>query len=107
MKQKVADPDERNQRIWQVIASIPKGRVATYGQIAHLAELGNGARQVGRALGNLPGGSKLPWFRVINSQGKISLPEGPAYDRQVDLLAREGVTLVNGRINLKNYRWQP
>lgn len=101
------ETEERQHRIWQVVASIPAGKVATYGQVAKLAELGNGARQVGRVLGQLPTGSKLPWFRVINSQGKISLPEGSRYDHQAELLARDGVTLINGRVRLRDYQWQP
>ncbi len=99
--------DDRRQRIWQVVASIPPGKVATYGQVAKLAGLGNGARMVGRTLGDLPEGSSLPWFRVINSQGRISLPAGSAYDRQRDCLAAEDVILVNGRVNLRLYQWQP
>lgn len=101
------DSEERRRRIWQVVSSIPPGKVATYGQVARLADIGNGARAVGRTLRDLPRGSKLPWFRVINSQGRISLPEGPAYQRQVDLLAADGVTLVNGRIKLTLYQWAP
>ncbi|MEM8497865.1 MAG: MGMT family protein [Pseudomonadota bacterium] len=101
------DAAERRERIWQVIASIPPGKVATYGQIAKLADIGNGARQVGRCLRELPSSSTLPWFRVINSQGRIALPDGPSFDRQAAKLAEDGVTLVNGRISLKEYQWRP
>lgn len=97
----------RQQRVWQVVAQIPAGKVATYGQVAELAGLSNGARQVGRILGNLPKTSRLPWFRVINSQGRISLPQGPRLERQQDRLAADGITLINGRVNLREYRWQP
>lgn len=99
--------EARRERIWQVVASIPEGKVATYGQVAKLAGLGNGARQVGWALRGLPIGSRLPWHRVINSQGKISLPEGPDWQRQADQLAAEGVTLVNRRVRLSYYQWRP
>lgn len=101
------DAEERRRRIWQVVASIPAGKVASYGQVARLADIGNGARAVGRTLRELPPDSALPWFRVVNSQGRISLPKGPSYDRQADLLAAEGVILINGRINLSNDRWIP
>ncbi len=101
----LAPDTEPARRIWQVVAQIPKGKVATYGQIAKLAGLGRGARQVGAVLKKLPRDSKLPWYRVVNSQGKISLPAGPSYDRQVKRLADEQVTLINGRIRLSVYQW--
>jgi methylated-DNA-protein-cysteine methyltransferase-like protein len=99
--------EARQQRVWQVVSQIPPGSVATYGQVAELAGLGNGARQVGKILGALPKNSRLPWFRVINSQGRISLPDGPRYERQRERLAADGIVLVNGRVNLRLYRWQP
>lgn len=65
------------------------------------------ARQVGRALGNLPEGSTLPWFRVINSAGKISLT-GENFIRQKQHLESEGVEVnASGKINMKLHRWQP
>ena len=60
-------------RVFTVLAAVPPGTVVTYGQVARLAGLPNGARQVGRILGNLPGDTQLPWHRVINAAGKISL----------------------------------
>jgi methylated-DNA-protein-cysteine methyltransferase-like protein len=54
----------------------------------------------------LPKGTKLPWHRVINAQGRISLPE-PAAQRQIEKLQREGITLINGRVDLGKYRWCP
>lgn len=94
--------------IWQVVAQIPTGRVATYGQIADLAGLGRGARLVGRILSQLPKDTKLPWFRVINARGEISFPVDHAgYIRQRNLLEEEGISFINGRIKLANYQWKP
>lgn len=96
------------QRIWKVISEIPYGKVATYGQIARLAGLGRRARLVGYALHSSPEHLHLPWHRVINSQGRISFPpDGENYRRQKDRLAREQIVLINGRVDLKVYRWEP
>ncbi len=90
--------------IWQIVNAIPRGKVATYGQIAAMAGFPEQSRMVGRILSRLPKGSKLPWHRVINSQGKISNPN-PA--RQQEKLEADGVTLINGRVRLKLYKWEP
>ena len=100
--------NEMHQRIWQVLGQIPQGKVVTYGQVAELAGLAGKSRMVGRCLGQLPEGSRLPWHRVINAQGKISLPVGSeGYDRQVGRLQEEGVVVLNGRVKLSEFRWQP
>lgn len=94
------------EMIWQVIGAIPIGRVATYGQIAELAGIPGGARMVGRCLSQLPGDSQLPWFRVINASGKISLPvDSEGYKKQHALLQEEGVVVLNGRVSLAKFRW--
>ncbi len=94
------------ERIWQVINMIPEGCVATYGQIAHLAELPRGARLVGRVLSQLPSDTRLPWHRVINASGRISLPQHSAgYQTQKHRLQEEGVTVLKGRISLKQHQW--
>ena len=90
--------------VWQIVNAIPRGKVATYGQIAAMAGFPEQSRMVGRILSRLPKGSKLPWHRVINSQGKISNPN-PA--RQQEKLEADGVTLINGRVRLKLYKWEP
>jgi len=102
------DPDI-NHRIWQVIALIPSGKVATYGDIAHQAGLAKAARRVGRALRQLPPGTKIPWHRVINSQGRISLPEGSASQyTQRDRLEAEGIVFrANKSVDMKKFRWDP
>ena len=94
------------ERIWQVVAHIPHGKVATYGQVAELAGLGKAARRVGRALSTLPSDSRLPWHRVVNASGRSSLP-GDAGRRQRQRLRDEGVSFRNGRIDLARLRWQP
>ena len=97
---------ERLQRIWQVVAAIPAGRVATYGQVAELAGLPGGARQVGRALSGLPAGTRLPWQRVVRASGASAL-SGAAGERQLARLRTEGVALTAGKVDLKRSRWQP
>lgn len=89
--------------VWQVVHGIPEGRVATYGQVARLSGIPQQSRMVGRILASLPPGSKIPWHRVINSQGKIS---NPSPERQAERLANEGVVVLNGRISLKAYQWE-
>jgi len=98
-----------NHRIWQVVALIPAGRVATYGDVARHAGLGRAARRVGRALGQLPGDTRLPWHRVINSTGRMSLPAASvAGKQQRQRLAEEGIHFsASGRIDLNQQRWRP
>ena len=100
--------EERRQRIWQVILAIPPGRVCSYGEVARLAGLANGARQTAWALRHLPRDTRIPWFRVINSQGKISMPEGSrGYREQRKRLKAEGVTFNDsGRIASKSFWWR-
>lgn len=65
---------ELDHIIWQLVASIPKGNVATYGQLAIMAGYPNHARYVGTILKNLPNDSTLPWHRVVNAKGELSFP---------------------------------
>jgi methylated-DNA-protein-cysteine methyltransferase-like protein len=83
--------------------------VATYGQVAEVAGLPRRARLVGRALRELDEGSDVPWHRVVNAAGKISIrADGLGHDElQAKLLRREGVRFVDGAIPLARYRWQP
>ena len=90
-------------RVFQVVSQIPRGKVASYGQIARLAEMPSHARLVGRILSQLPANTRLPWHRVVNSQGKIT---NPGRSRQEQRLADEGVTLINGKVSLKHYGWE-
>ena len=95
-------------RIYAVVRRIPRGRVATYGQVAAEAGLAGRARQVGYALHALPGGSIVPWHRVINSAGRVSLPpDDGGLDQQFRLLT-EGVEVnLGGRISLARFQWKP
>ncbi|HME72102.1 MAG TPA: MGMT family protein [Myxococcota bacterium] len=96
------------ERIYRVVSRIPRGRVATYGQIAELAGVPGGARQVGYALA-ASGDTRVPWHRVVNARGEISPRAEPCFEvLQRQLLAREGVALdANGRLSLARFRWRP
>jgi methylated-DNA-protein-cysteine methyltransferase-like protein len=97
------------QRIYRVISRIPPGRVATYGQIAELAGLLRGARQVGYALAALrDDAERVPWHRVLNARGEITTRFEPELSElQRELLMREGVVFeANGRVSLQRYQWR-
>lgn len=96
-------------RIYTVVSLIPAGRVATYGQIADLAGIPRQARQVGYALSALATGHAVPWHRVINARGEISLRARSGYpERQRVLLETEGIRFDSkGRVDLARFRWQP
>jgi methylated-DNA-protein-cysteine methyltransferase-like protein len=109
MKQveKTGKAEGTHARIHRVVSRIPKGRVATYGQIARLAGLRGQARLVGYAMHALPAGTRVPWQRVVNARGEISLP-GSSATRQRERLEREGVRFdARGRIDLDRFLWQP
>ena len=99
---------KRYDLIYKTVKKIPRGKVATYGQVAELAGLEGHARQVGYALHNLPGGSDVPWHRVINAKGEISpRSAGDSHELQRMLLEAEGVGFVGDRVELKRFRWKP
>jgi methylated-DNA-protein-cysteine methyltransferase-like protein len=90
------------ERIWKAVAAVPRGQVASYGGIALRAGLPRRARLVGHALKVAPASLKLPWHRVLNAQGRISLPAGSkAHRMQRRLLEEEGVRFRNGRVDRK------
>ena len=96
------------QRIFTIVKEIPKGHIATYGQVANLAGLPGYARVVGQTLSELPKDTLLPWHRVISASGKISILEDSAsFFEQKQRLLNEGITFTKTRINLKEYQWQP
>ncbi|MGB1416910.1 MAG: MGMT family protein [Synechococcus sp.] len=99
-----------DQRVWGVVAQIPPGRVATYGQIAELIGAWGCARQVGWALRRLPLPSDVPWQRVVNAQGRISMTlsrQGSDWIQR-DLLLAEGIPVdLEGRLPLREVLWRP
>lgn len=106
------DPKQFNERVWQLVRQVPRGKVATYGQIALMLPPPQGVdfdsyrafapRWVGSAMAACP--DDVPWQRVINSQGKISERAGAEKQRQ--LLEEEGVVFVKDKIDLKKYGWR-
>jgi methylated-DNA-protein-cysteine methyltransferase-like protein len=94
------------EKIWLVVSQIPQGKVASYGQVAKLAQLPGYARFVGATMKKLPKDSKLPWYRVANSAGKISFPVGSSeYLKQKSLLEAEGIVFVNGKFSRSRFGW--
>jgi methylated-DNA-protein-cysteine methyltransferase-like protein len=93
-------------RIYKIIQKIPKGKVATYGQIAAMAGNPRAARMVGWALNNCPEGSVIPWQRVINASGRSSLCEESQRKLQQALLETEGVIFdKTGRVDFEKFQW--
>ena len=94
--------------VYALVRQVPPGKVVTYGQVAALLGNPRAARAVGYALRFLPTGTDVPWHRVINHRGHISLrtpPESPLVQRL--LLEEEGVVFdAEGRVDLAVYRWQ-
>jgi methylated-DNA-protein-cysteine methyltransferase-like protein len=101
-------PTQIYQRIYAVVARIPRGQVATYGQVAALAGIPGHARQVGYALHATPDDRDIPWHRVINAKGEVSPRAEPGWEGfQRHLLEEEGVRFdARGRVDLKRYRWK-
>lgn len=92
--------------IYLALMNVPRERVITYGQLASLAGLPGAARWVGTLLCGLPENTEIPWHRVINAQGKISLAEdSPAYREQRRRLEAEGIQFKNNKINLRVYSY--
>jgi methylated-DNA-protein-cysteine methyltransferase-like protein len=99
-------PSLARERIYSVIDCIPTGCVSTYGAIAKEAGLPRGARQVAAALRHLSPARDLPWFRVVNASGRISIPPGPGADLQRRRLEKEGLRFSPaGRIDLARFGW--
>lgn len=92
------------EAIYLALMTIPAGKVITYGQLASLAGLPGAARLAGSVLCGLPEKTELPWHRVINAQGKISLSvDSAAYKKQLQRLKAEGIEIKNGKISLRIY----
>ena len=103
------DADSSYARIYALVRRIPRGRVATYGQVARLAGLSGHARQVGYALHALATQQPVPWHRVINARGEISRRSEPGSDEaQRRFLESEGVVFdAAGRVDLARFQWRP
>jgi methylated-DNA-protein-cysteine methyltransferase-like protein len=101
----VKSADDRLQRILATVEAVPRGKVASYGQIAREALLPGRARLVGRVLRDLPASSKLPWHRIVRADGSIAgRGDGAAMTEQRKRLAREGVKFDSrGRVDLATY----
>jgi methylated-DNA-protein-cysteine methyltransferase-like protein len=96
------------QRVVKLIKSIPEGKVATYGQIAEYAGNQRAARQVSYILHSSSEKENLPWQRVINSKGHISMERGRGYELQKKLLEDEGIIFdEEDSVDLKRFLWQP
>ncbi|MEG6522755.1 MGMT family protein [Desulfotomaculum sp. 1211_IL3151] len=96
------------ERVIDIIRSIPRGRVMTYGQIAGFAGSPQSARQVVRILHSMSRRHNLPWQRVINAKGKIALQNKESYNEQERILKNEGIEVgLNGTIDLAKYQWHP
>lgn len=95
--------------ILETILRIPWGRVASYSQVAFAAGWPGRQRLVARVLGDVPAGyEKLPWWRVINAQGKVAIPKGsPGHLRQIRLLKAEGVVFLGGKVSFERHGWTP
>lgn len=104
-----ASQPSRYTKIYNVVQRIPRGRVATYGQIAELAGLPGQARQVGYALHALTGDEDVPWHRVLNAKGTVSSRSEPGVENiQRQMLEREGISFDSaGRIALSKVQWRP
>jgi methylated-DNA-protein-cysteine methyltransferase related protein len=103
---------EISNRVWAAVKRIPRGKVATYGQVAALIGMPRHARQVGYTLAATPETVKIPWHRVLNAEGRISLRlrhwDSGSDDLQRILLEDEGVIFdESGRVDLKRFRWVP
>jgi methylated-DNA-protein-cysteine methyltransferase related protein len=99
-------PSEETARIMEVLKRIPRGRVSSYGTVAALAGLRNGARQVVRILHSSSEKEALPWFRLLRKDGSIALPPGEGFELQRSLLEKEGVEVSpEGRVDLSRFGW--
>ncbi len=97
-----------HQCVVDIIRKIPRGKIASYGQVAALAGSPRSARQVVRVLHACSEKLELPWYRVINKQGKISLPRNGGYELQKSLLKKEGVKFTRDDVvDLKKFGWHP
>lgn len=98
--------EQFTEKVIETIRNIPEGQVMTYGQVARLSGNKRAARQVARILHTMSRKHHLPWHRVINAQGIISIKEEEGSFTQAIVLEEEGVQVINGRISLHEYQVQ-
>jgi methylated-DNA-protein-cysteine methyltransferase-like protein len=99
---------EKAQKIWQTASLVPQGKISSYGFIADLAGLPGRARMVGKVMQFAPQQMRVPWHRILKSNGQIAFAAGTeSARRQTELLRLDGVEVINNRVSLKRYRWQP
>jgi len=92
----------------RLIKAIPPGKVATYGQIAYMTSLYPSVRRVAWILHSCSDKERLPWHRVVNRKGKISLKPGAGYEKQKKMLEEEGIEFdKKDRIDLDHFLWDP
>ena len=96
-------------RVYEFVRKVPKGYVVTYGQVALALGAPRSARAVGYALRNLPDGTDVPWWRVLNANGETSIQRisVTAADLQREILEHEKVNFRKGQVNLEVFRWFP
>lgn len=100
--------DKRYIAIFKVVNLIPKGKVASYGQVADLAGLPGRARLSGKALGKVPQDMQVNWHRVLRSNGQIAFAKGSEHALlQTGKLQQENVAVFNNRVKMKEFQWQP
>ncbi len=99
---------EKAQKIWQTVVLVPAGTVSSYGFIADLAGLPGRARMVGKVMQFAPQEMRVPWHRILKSNGQIAFAAGSELARrQTELLRLDGIEVINNRVKVKLYRWQP
>jgi methylated-DNA-protein-cysteine methyltransferase-like protein len=99
-------PSDETVRIIEALKRIPRGKVVSYGAIAALAGLPNGARQVVRVLHSSAEKENIPWHRLVRKDGSIALPPGGGFELQRALLEKEGIEVSpEGRIDLRLFGW--
>lgn len=102
------DNQQKYRRIWQTVSAVPAGKVASYGQIADLAGLPGRARLVGKSLGKIPDKQTTPWYRILRSNGQLAFAKGSEQALlQTGLLQQENVVVLNNRVKLAQFQWQP
>jgi methylated-DNA-protein-cysteine methyltransferase-like protein len=99
---------EKYKAIHGIVLRIPIGKVASYGQVASLAGLPGRARLAGKALGTTINQSKIPWYRVLRSDGRIAFAEGTEqHNLQASLLRQESVIVNKGKVRMRDFQWDP